>query len=537
MPLSPAPDILDRIADAVGYACFVLLLFLVPLAVPPPRVFMIFTAESEIVMAKMMLTRALCALVMACAAAKLLRPARIDWRLGSAHVPLAAVAAAFAAMTAAALASPAPLFSLRDISTEAGLALCALCAPLFVRSAGRVRGLMYATALSAFCVAAIGLLSRAGFGSIMTFLYGADPFAVLQDGEEFRMGSIEGGVTRGPLMSTLANVEYSGSYMAAGFLLVGSWLLDGWGTDRHRRWSWWGVGTFMFATIGAAMVLTATRGAIVVTASGLAVRWLASFRIRGLWIACGLSAAVFATMAFGFRAAGVSVAVGIVTALAWQIRQGELLPRWRAVFPGTRALMLLGAAMVGLLVAAVAIPGPWHKRSLYLVERLAATSTTGDRSVRERLTFLMLAAGMVTDNPVFGVGPGLFPANYHDQLQRYTERDATGTMELGHYLIETVFAKQVHDDYFQVAAERGLLGLAAFLAMMTAVLASLVRTVRAHSPPWSPLAHGIVCILGGIMGNMLTSFPLYEGARLATFYGMVAAAVALVRVASLGVEK
>jgi len=530
-------DLPTRAADAVGYLSYIAIAFLTPLAVPPPKLLAFYTDTAAVILAKMMVIRFFCALVMAAAAVKLARPRTVDWRMGNGKLPLATAACSLAALAMAALASPAAAYSLIEISTEASLAIAVLCAPLFLGSASRVRGILYAAALSAFCVAAIGLSSRAGFGFVMKFLYGADPFTAIQEGDDYRMGAVEGGVTRGPLMSTLANVEYAGSYMAIGFVLVGSWLLDGFGTKRHRQWGWWCVGTFMFATIGLAVAMTATRGAIVVAGTGLIVRWLASFRVRGLWIAAGVSAAVFALMLGGFRAAFATGALGLAAALAWQVRTGELLPRWRGVFVGTKALMLAGAALGLVLCAAAFVPGPWNKRSIYLVERLSSTSTTGDRSTRERIAFLMISAGMLAEHPVLGVGPGLFAAHFHEQMAGYSQSDATATMERTHYLMETIYAEQAHNDYFQIGAERGIVGLGAFLAMLTALFAGLVRVVRSNAPPWSPLAQGLACALGGMAGNMLTSFPLFEGSRLATFYMLAAAAVGLIRVASLGEER
>jgi O-antigen ligase len=94
-------------------------------------------------------------------------------------------------------------------------------------------------------------------------------------------------------------------------------------------------------------------------------------------------------------------------------------------------------------------------------------------------------------------------------------------IELGSWV-----AQQTHSDYFQIAAERGVLGLAAFLGLMTAVLQRLAALARGRSAA-APMAAALATALAGYLTVMLTSFPLLEAGRQAAFFGLLAAAFGL----------
>lgn len=133
----------------------------------------------------------------------------------------------------------------------------------------------------------------------------------------------------------------------------------------------------------------------------------------------------------------------------------------RGVLP-RRALLYLGAAGV---VAILTIPT--------LAERLATLGDVvggpgGDASASGRISEVGAAWDVFATHPLLGVGPGQFPLYY----QRYVALTG-GSIHSGEG------ARNAHNIVLGIAADVGLVGLAAFACLVAAVVAGLVR-VRRH---------------------------------------------------------
>jgi O-antigen ligase len=101
-------------------------------------------------------------------------------------------------------------------------------------------------------------------------------------------------------------------------------------------------------------------------------------------------------------------------------------------------LVLLAAAIL-----AVAVPSPLKTRVLSMTNR-------ADPSATERVYFWAAGARMVADAPLLGLGPGGVKQHYPAYRDPAARRPGTG---------------HLHNNVVQIAAERGLLGLAAWLAI------------------------------------------------------------------------
>ena len=137
---------------------------------------------------------------------------------------------------------------------------------------------------------------------------------------------------------------------------------------------------------------------------GLAALALALTYVRSAWLGLGLAVLVLA----------------------------GLTRRWAVL------LVLLAAALL-----AVAVPSPLKTRVLSITDR-------ADPSATERIYFWTAGAHMVRDAPLLGLGPGGVKQNYPAYRDPAARRPGTG---------------HLHNNLVQIAAERGLLGLAAWLAI------------------------------------------------------------------------
>ena len=161
--------------------------------------------------------------------------------------------------------------------------------------------------------------------------------------------------------------------------------------------------------------------------------------------------------------------------------------------PGERlAIAVIGFTILGAIltnteafsVDKVVIP----EHEVPFFERMQETI-----GIVQRVTYWKAASGMIRDNPWLGIGWGAFEKAY----PRY--------MIMGGYPV-----KLAHNDYMQVWAETGIVGLNAFVGLWLVFLYSFWRKLRSAA---TGELRGIACGLGagviGFMAHSLLDFNLY----------------------------
>jgi O-antigen ligase len=190
---------------------------------------------------------------------------------------------------------------------------------------------------------------------------------------------------------------------------------------------------------------------------------------------------------------------------------------------GSFGIMTLVAALVALrhhrlrwwhvlilaLIALIAVSGLLWLRQRHRRDRSIEEITTLS-TVTSRVYTFALAAEMITRRPLHGWGHGTFKIEYYPALARFQRTDPEAAI-YDPYLRETRgrAAYHVHNDYLEIAAETGLVGLAAFLALMTWTMVRLFAIALA--PPareqtWLALA--LACALLAMLCDMTLSYPL-----------------------------
>jgi O-antigen ligase len=147
---------------------------------------------------------------------------------------------------------------------------------------------------------------------------------------------------------------------------------------------------------------------------------------------------------------GLAVAIAVASAL-------RLLP-WKAIV----------AALVAGSLALAVLP-TYRDRVVSLTQVTtggqAVDGLAADGSIAGRMTENLAALLAFRENPVFGVGPGAYPQKYVYYAQRVGGRPR-------------LEAREAHNLYLGTAAELGLPGLLALLAILAMLLAGLWRTRR-----------------------------------------------------------
>ena len=154
------------------------------------------------------------------------------------------------------------------------------------------------------------------------------------------------------------------------------------------------------------------------------------------------------------RGAGVGLAILLVAMLA--LRQIRPLQ--------------VGAVVLGLVLAIVLVAPTYGERvgSLSGVEGLISEDAEADPdgAILGRTTSNLAAVNVFLDYPILGVGPGMYSPFY--------SRDYANELGLRHFTTN----RRAHNLYVETAAETGVVGLGAFLAIIGTTLFQLWRARR-----------------------------------------------------------
>jgi len=204
----------------------------------------------------------------------------------------------------------------------------------------------------------------------------------------------------------------------------------------------------------------------------LGLFWALSTRSRWARVAA-LGAAVAASLGVALTFSR-GAAVGFAIVLVVMVAMGYIRP--------------IQVALLGLAIAVLLVAVPSYGNRLgSLVDLGGALSgdTSGgspDGAVLSRATEGLTALLVFADHPLVGVGPGRFPSYY----RLYAD-------EVGIRVLNS--DRQAHDLYLHIAAETGILGLIAFLAILGVTLRDLVRVRRrwlVTRPEMAAMATGLM---------------------------------------------
>lgn len=142
----------------------------------------------------------------------------------------------------------------------------------------------------------------------------------------------------------------------------------------------------------------------------------------------------------------------IVVLLAWRWRTARAMP-----------LALYGVFAAGL-AALPFIPAEYWERigSIF--------GGGGDWTLLRRLSYNLIGLDLLTEHPFFGVGPGNFYVRFTDAEYRY-------------FPGRTLLGRELHNMYLSVLVQYGLIGGAAFLAMIAAAMTRAAQAARAPATP------------------------------------------------------
>jgi O-antigen ligase len=224
--------------------------------------------------------------------------------------------------------------------------------------------------------------------------------------------------------------------------------------------------------------------------------------VLGTWF---LSLLLLAALAASLsRGAWVGAACGVV---GMAVALGRRSRRWALAALGVGGLALaLGAG--GLLPDVLAERLASITRYLTVFDAAAVEITPQNFAVVERMAQMQAGWRMFLVHPLTGVGPGNYSLAY--------PAFAAGTWyaSRGH----------AHNYYIHMAAEAGVIGVLAYLALLAGVFRQAAATLRRqHSSIWRSAAIGCCGIIAAVVGHNLFEnlHVLSMGIQLAAVWGLL----------------
>ncbi len=203
--------------------------------------------------------------------------------------------------------------------------------------------------------------------------------------------------------------------------------------------------TFSGVLLVAVPLLLSVRGGLKAMAArlvaALAVAMIGLTLTRSAWIGCAVALIVYFITGF-IRGAGEG-----------------LVPSAR----GSRTAAYVLSVAIGIVIVVILLTALAGPDALY--ERAASTFSLDDPSNRDRIAMAATGLKFIRAYPYLGVGPGLMEARYPAWVVEWAVRDTN---------------PHLHNNLLQIAAERGLLGLGAWLWMMAAFVLVAWRVLRAQ---------------------------------------------------------
>lgn len=218
----------------------------------------------------------------------------------------------------------------------------------------------------------------------------------------------------------------------------------------------------------------------------------------GMFLALSLPFAVHVrrTTRAGARTAATVVLALTIGGLAGTFSRGS----WLSVLTGATVLVMagelrlvlrvLGGALVAGILADIATGG---------TVRNTVAGTLTDWSVAQRAALMLAGVRLFLEHPVLGAGPGSFAVELNHLgtlVPRLTDMKATP-----------------HNAYIQVAAESGIVGLSAFIALLVALLRRALAAARepATDATLASLRRAALWTLAIACAEGMVEWPLSHG--------------------------
>jgi len=191
-------------------------------------------------------------------------------------------------------------------------------------------------------------------------------------------------------------------------------------------------------------------------------------------------------------------------------------------------LLLISFIIITLIYST---DNPLNISPLTVTQRAMSTFDEKDPSINTHILMWKVTGLMIKDKPFLGGGVGSFKINYLDYQARFLK-------EYPEYIIYWTNAKEAHNEYLQIGAEIGLLGLGIILIIILKLYNLFINFLKKEIDNKRKLiCWGLLLGITSFLMHSLFSFPLHVPALGSAFFIFVGLSVVYIKNFDLSEER
>ena len=166
-----------------------------------------------------------------------------------------------------------------------------------------------------------------------------------------------------------------------------------------------------------------------------------------------------------------------------------------------------------------------NRSSSFVEQRIVSAVKGGDVSINRRILYMHVVHEMFKDRPFFGLGIGLYKMNY-----LYYQAEVINNLPKFHQY--SANAQEAHNEYLQLLAEVGIIGLIIFLAIFFFFYIQIIYFLlhKNISEKDKAIIFGLLMSITGFLIHSLFTFPLHVPALGMTFFGILGINVSYINI-------
>ncbi|MBA7495626.1 hypothetical protein ES702_06215 [subsurface metagenome] len=263
----------------------------------------------------------------------------------------------------------------------------------------------------------------------------------------------------GPVISTIGQKNWTSNYLALIFPLIFSYFL----LEKNKN-------TKIFYYI----ILSIVYATLMICQS------------RGIWISIGLT-----------------FVIGIFIIFKFKLFE---------IFKKNQKLLISLCFIFLIITTIYSTDNPLNRSVITVPERAISTLDEKDPSINTRFLMWNTTLNMIKDKPIFGSGIGTFKINYLDYQAEFLN-DNTG------YIKYWTHAREPHNEYLQIWAELGIIGLGIFLSIIFIFCKLTINYLKKESSDKKKIiVFGLFMGITSFLIHSLFSFPLHIPALSSAFF-------------------
>ncbi len=191
-------------------------------------------------------------------------------------------------------------------------------------------------------------------------------------------------------------------------------------------------------------------------------------------------------------------------------------------------LLLIAFVIITLIYS---VDNPLNKSAFTVSQRVVSTFDEKDSSINTRILMWRVTGLMIKDKPFLGGGIGSFKINYLDYQARFLKEHP----EYNKYWIN---AKEAHNEYLQIGAEIGLIGLGIILIMILYLYKLFISFLKKEIDNKRKLiCWGLLLGITSFLIHSLFTFPLHVPALGSAFFIILGLGVVYIKSYGFSEEK